>query len=244
MALVSWEPDLDGNRRAAARVRCLVDLDGPCNMSCVGCRRPIVGRRLLQEPAVDLVEQLAAEVIASGAHEASIVFYGGEPLLARDQLLAQARAVRDELNAASVSCALGLVTNGTRLDQGTVVRLARAGFTRVCVTLAGTRERHEVRRRVRGGGPNYRLILENLEVARQLLEVMLRYELREDTDLLRLPEFVAELQQRGLLGGERSVKVVAQPPRSYAGQARDLFAPPKLRLVERGAARSGDADPS
>ncbi len=244
MALASWEPELDDDRLGAARVRCLVDLDGPCNMSCVGCRRAVVGRRLLQDHALDLVERLAAEVIASGAREACVVFYGGEPLLARDQLLAQARALRDELGGASVSCALGLVTNGTRLDQGTVLRLARSGFTRVCVTLAGTRERHEARRRMRGGGANYRLILENLAAARHLVEVTLRYELREDSDLLRLPEFVAELQQRGLLGGERSVKVVAQPPRSYARQARELFAPARLRLVERGAARRGDADPS
>ncbi len=243
MALASWEPELDGDRRGAKRVRCLVDLDAPCNMACVGCRRPILGRRLLQEPALGLVEQLAADVVAAGAREASVVFYGGEPLLAPDQLLAQARALREGLRNASVGCALGLVTNGTRLDRGTALRLARAGFTRVCVTLAGTGDRHEVRRRVQGGGPNYRLILENLNAARQVLEVVVRYELREDMDLLRLPEFVAELRQRGLLGGERSVKVVAQPPRPYARLARELFAPPRLRALQGGKVRRGDAEP-
>ncbi len=245
MALATWEQDPETEpREGATRVRCAVDLDAPCNRVGPGCRRAHGGRRLEPEPALLLVEQLAAEVIAAGASSATLVFYGGEPLLAREQLLAQARAFRQALREAEVSCELGLITNGTRLDHGTALRLARAGFARVCVTVAGTRQQHEVRRQVPLGCPNYRLILDNLNNARRLLRVLVRYELREDEDLMRLPEFVADLQTRGLLGGDCPVKVVTQPARTYARQARTLFAPDRLRVVMGGGARRGDADPS
>jgi len=244
MALATWERDLEADpREGAARVRCAVDLDAPCNMVCPGCRRAQGGRRLEQEQALALVERLAAEVIAAGATSATLVFYGGEPLLAREQLLAQARAFRQALRQAGVSCELGLITNGTRLDRGTALRLARAGFARVSVTVAGARRQHEARRQVPPGCPNYRLILDNLSTARRVLRVLVRYELREDRDLMRLPEFVADLQACGLLGADRPVKVVTQPVRTYARQARALFAPGRLRVVMGGSARRGDADP-
>jgi sulfatase maturation enzyme AslB (radical SAM superfamily) len=165
-----------------------------------------------------------------------VVFYGGEPLVARDQLLAQARVFREALCEASVSCELGLITNGTRLDQWTAVRLARAGFTRVSVTLAGTCDQHDARRKV-PDGTSYRLILDNLDAARWLLDVRVRYELREDMDLVRLPEFVVDLQARGLLGADRPVKVVTQPPCGYARQARALFAPDRPRAIEGNCLR-------
>jgi uncharacterized protein len=243
MALASWEPDLETepDGAAAGRMRCLVDLGAPCNMACAHCGRSTGGRRLGQDQALGLVQALAAEVIASGARSAVAVFYGGEPLLARDQLLAQARALREPLRKAGVGCELGLVTNGTRLDPGTVLHLARAGFTRVSVTIAGAREQHELRRKV-PGAPSYRHILDNLRVARELLSVVVRYELHDDMDLVRLPEFIADLRLRGLVGGDRPIKLVAQPHRSYARQARDLFAPHRLP-VEGGSARRGDADP-
>lgn len=244
MALATWELDLDAEpRRPGQRLlRCLVDLDAPCNMACARCRRPMQGRPLGPEQALDLVETLADEVVAAGAGQATAVFYGGEPLLNREQLLAQARAFRAALQGASVECQLGLITNGIRLDRPTAVRLARAGFTHVCVTVGGTRERHDMRRRLSAGGSTYRTILENLDAARHLLEVVVRYELREEGDLLRLPEFVAELQERGLVGGDWPLRVVAQPPRSYARQARALFHPVRFQPLESGT-RRGDAEP-
>ncbi len=243
MALASWEPDLDGAPCGAGRgrLRCLVDLDAPCNMECTQCPRKSRGNRLAPADALALAEGLAEEIIASGMRAAFAVFYGGEPLLARDQLLAQARVLRGMLLRAGVECQLGLLTNGTRLDVGTAIRLARDGFTRVCVTMGGTRERHEARRRIPGGPPTYEPILEKLDVARSYLEVTVRYELHDDTDLTRLPEFVADLEAMGLLRGERPVRVTAQPPDSYAGQARALFAP-RLRRAGGGKER-GDRKP-
>jgi sulfatase maturation enzyme AslB (radical SAM superfamily) len=246
MALVSWETDAqaDPRKREAGPMRCLIDLDAPCNMLCDRCRRPNRGRLLGQSQALGLVETLAEEVIASGARSATAVFYGGEPLLARDQLLAQAYALRRALGEASVTCELGLITNGTRLDPTTALRLARAGFTRVCVTLGGTREHHEARRQAPSAGPSYRLILDNLSSAREILEVVVRYELCEETDLLRLPQLISDLRVRGLVVGERPVKVVTQPPSTYARQARSLFSPDRLRVLDGGRASRGDADPA
>jgi sulfatase maturation enzyme AslB (radical SAM superfamily) len=244
MALASWEPDHDVEPGGPdeGRIRCLVDVDAPCNLVCSRCRRTAKGRPLDQRGALALVEAVAAEVIASGTRSAAAVFFGGEPLLACEQLLAQARAFREPLHRAGVASELGLVTNGTRLDPGTVLGLARAGFTRVSVTLAGTRQQHELRRRAAPGAANYRLILDNLKVAKDLLTVQVRYEMCEDLDLLRLPEFIADLRVRGLLDGAQRVKVVAQPRRSYARQARELFATDRLHVVQ-GDKATGDGEP-
>jgi sulfatase maturation enzyme AslB (radical SAM superfamily) len=237
MALASWEPEHDVKLSdpGAGRIRCLVDLDAPCNLACSRCRRAANGRPLDRDEALRLVDGVAAEVIASGQRSAVAVFYGGEPLLASDQLLALARAFREPLRKAGVASELGLVTNGTRLDPGTSLRLARAGFTKVSVTLAGTREQHDRRRRAAPpGAPTYRAILDNLKVAKDLLTVQVRYELCEDADLLRLPEFIADLRTRGLLDRNQRVKIVAQPHRSYARQAYELFAPDRLRILQGG----------
>ncbi len=241
MALASWEPDHDGDT-GTARMRCLVDVDAPCNLACARCHRAAKGRPLEHDEALALVGAAAEEVIASGRRAAVAVFYGGEPLLAGDQLLAQARAFREPLRRAGVTSELGLVTNGTRLDSGTALRLARAGFTRISVTLAGTREQHDRRRAALRRAPAYRAILDNLRAAKQVLSVHVRYELTEDADLVRLPEFIADLRIRGLLDGGQRVKVVAQPWRSYARQARDLFQPYTAGASRNTAGFSGRND--
>lgn len=110
------------------------------------------------------------------------------------------------------------------------------------VTVVGAREQHESRRKL-AAGPSYRMILDNLKVAQEFLMVTVRYELREDMDLVRLPEFVTDLRVRGLVGGDRPIKVVAQPRTSYARQARELLAPDRLRVLEGGDTRRADAEP-
>jgi len=242
MALAAWEPDLEGESRGGGtgRVRCLVDLDAPCNLACPYCPRRTRGAPMDASSALALADALADQVVASGVGAATAVFYGGEPLLERERLFEQARHLTIALGRAKVECELGLITNGTLLDPATAARLAQLGFTRASVTVGGTEQVHEMRRRSVGGTASYRAILHNVSQARHHLDVTVRYELHSGMDAVRLPLLIADLEQFGVLGGERTVKVVVQSARSYAQQARALFGAPRPGLYRHRESRDLD----
>ena len=89
---------------------------------------------------------------------ACIVWYGGEPLLAFDRMLSINKRLQDMGKIYTAS----LITNGYLLTDEKIARLNDLKVTYLQITLDGTKETHDARRYLRGGGPTYDTIIENV----------------------------------------------------------------------------------
>lgn len=113
-----------------------VELTSRCNVACSYCDV----NRELGRPAVDLDLAVLERLLDGAPHVHTMLpFQWGEPLLHPDldRAVAMARDRRVET---------WLTTNGTLLDGARLERLARAGLTRLTVSLDGDAADHKARR--------------------------------------------------------------------------------------------------
>ncbi|MCB9899169.1 MAG: radical SAM protein [Planctomycetes bacterium] len=125
-----------GRHRAARLTTLNVELTSRCNVACSYCDT----NRALGRPNTDLDLDVLARLLERAPTVHTLLpFQWGEPLLYEplDEAIALAarRGVRTYLT-----------TNGTLLDGPRFVRLARAGLTRLTLSLDGDAERHAAAR--------------------------------------------------------------------------------------------------
>lgn len=113
------------------------------------------------------VRRIAEHVRAHRPPRARVMLHGGEPLLAGHRRVAHfARALRGEWRDLETPLDLVVQTNGGQLDRGWLDLFERHGI-RVGVSLDGTREAHDRRRRRVSGEGTYGDVVEALELLRE-----------------------------------------------------------------------------
>lgn len=143
-----------------------------CNLSCEYCIQPKSRKKEAMNDAVIRKSIAWLRTICErvwGAKQVSILFFGGEPLTAVDVIERASDAARQGLG---VPVSLGVFTNGTLLDEKCRDRLKRAGVKRVHVSIDGTREVHDSRRRMSNQG-TFDLVLGNVVPASHQFETTL-----------------------------------------------------------------------
>ena len=133
-----------------------------CNFDCPYCfQSHRTGK--MTEQVQDQVAALADRLFAaSGAKELSILWYGGEPLLALDVM----QRLTHLLNGVCIKYGAGLraqiYTNGYLLDHKTARILPGLRVKHARITLDGMGSTHDETRHLKGGGATFERIMENL----------------------------------------------------------------------------------
>ncbi|WP_394834511.1 SPASM domain-containing protein [Pendulispora rubella] len=97
-------------------------------------------------------------------------------------------------------------------------------MTRAQVTLDGPREIHDARRFYRGGQPSFERILSNLQIARDILPLIIRINV-DSENRVHIPELVRVLRESGIFDGKCKAVIYASPVVPYTEQARMLWRP-------------------
>ena len=133
-----------------------------CNLRCRYCfyadeaARRAVGNRGVMSPAV--LRALLERVFAEADGPVSLLFQGGEPLVAGLPFFEQVVALAARLNTRRLPVAYALQTNGTLVDDEWAAFFARHRFL-VGVSLDGTKDLHDlVRPDAEGGGTHKRVL--------------------------------------------------------------------------------------
>lgn len=122
-----------------------------CNLACRYCytgekKRVRMGREVA-ERAVDAAFDRATDRL-------QLTFFGGEPLLEAEHLVAIAESARERAARERIELALQMTTNGTRLDSPMLERL-NALDVRIALSIDGNRAAHEAGRPFAGGASSY-----------------------------------------------------------------------------------------
>lgn len=166
-----------------------------CNFRCTYCYERHSTRCMNEKTRSALARLVQRNVPRDGS--LSVTWFGGEPLLELaciDSLSKVFRAHCERMNARYRS---DIVTNGYLLDGKTARHLHRLGITHAQVTLDGTREIHDSRRPLAGGGETFQTVLDNIKSASEILSLAVRINV-DQSNRNSVPVLLRELKDHGL----------------------------------------------
>ena len=144
--------------RTVPRVNTLwLGLTDACNLACDYCFRPpsrqhppMMSRETAQRAIIGL-----AHLCHTSSERATIIFFGGEPLLNRSTLEYSVHFAREWTSVSGVQFDFIVATNGTLLDDDTIDLFSRERFC-VQVSIDGSPETHNLHRRLISGKGSHR----------------------------------------------------------------------------------------
>lgn len=151
-----------------------------CNLACPYCFESNQNQKTMSKEIEDeLIEYIKS---FSGISVLSVTWYGGEPLLAFDQII----RLSDRINQMDIShINFSIITNGYLLDAMKISELKRIGFRSIQITLDGSEETHNRKRPHKSKTDSYSHILNNIKLLNELFpEVFLKVRVNLDKNKL------------------------------------------------------------
>ncbi len=135
-----------------------------CNLACPYCvengvKDRIFLKRSLTQKIADWLKELQEK---DSSTNLNITFYGGEPLLNKEEMYFLAKAAQALTEEHSLRTTLRLITNGVLMVPEETDRLVRNGITHVKVTLDGFGVDHDAKRPTLGGKGTFSTIVDNV----------------------------------------------------------------------------------
>ncbi len=160
-----------------------------CNMDCPYCfvkKEGLAFSKEVQNALLDFISKRS-----DGLKHLTLVWYGGEPLLAKKMLLDLSGRIRAAVP--NVFIKQGIYTNGYLLNRETALHLRSAGIDQVHIPFDGDKDLHDSRRKLMmDGSPTLEKILDNIAAIEGIFS---KIELRLHVDRESIPS-VSSLLQR------------------------------------------------
>lgn len=134
-----------------------------CNFSCTYCYETRLPSRMSATVEADVAQWLEAQIPRFKL--TLLHWFGGEPLLAHEQVVRISRRAMNAASTGHVECAIHATTNGYLLTPERLPELVESGVRDFQVTLDGTAETHDRMRMLRGGGGTFQRVFENVVAA-------------------------------------------------------------------------------
>lgn len=161
-----------------------------CNFRCVYCYETFP--RGTMEPWVRQAVIKLVENRISNVNGMNISYFGGEPMLGLEAIREIAPMILKLAEEHGVNYSSGMTTNGYLLTPDVFKELLSWKILGYQITLDGVAEDHDAHRVLKGGGPTFSTIMENLRAMKSLPDEF-RVSLRVNFDqanLPRMPEFL------------------------------------------------------
>lgn len=134
-----------------------------CNMGCSYCGQSHTGPSLKSGYEDLVVPRINAVLDDPVTEVVNVNWFGGEPLLAREQIFSIARKLQARAAERGVEYRSQVTTNGSLFTRQLLEDLIRAaGVTRIDVTIDGPRRVHDASRRMKNGSSTYDRILDSV----------------------------------------------------------------------------------
>lgn len=128
-----------------------------CNFACAYCFEG--GNKTMPTMNDEVAEKLVRFIEKNGKDSTAINWFGGEPLLAFDRIVALTRALEEK----NVNFTASMVTNGSCLTPDKLERMKSLHLRNVQVSMDGTAKHQDKRRFFRGGKPSFEIVRNNID---------------------------------------------------------------------------------
>ena len=165
-----------------------------CNFDCPYCFENHGSGKMTPEVQDDVVALAERMLDASVSKSLHVTWFGGEPLLAPDVIEALSKRFMALIEERGGEYHAGIITNGYLLTQEVADMLGEVKVTSAQITIDGLRDTHNATRYLRGGGPTFDRIVENLH-NKLPFRVNIRHNVHEGNraEVDELSAFIAEL---------------------------------------------------
>ena len=124
-----------------------------CNFRCVYCYEDFLNAKKMDKTIVEGIENLIIARNGRGLDSISLAWFGGEPLMAYDNILQIMSCVNNVCNSTRTAISSNMTTNGYLLSLDVLSTLTKAGVTEYQISLDGDQEYHDgMRKRADGKG--------------------------------------------------------------------------------------------
>lgn len=156
-----------------------------CNFRCVYCYESFLRPMMSVEMQDGIRKYVESQ---DGLSELAVCWFGGEPLVAHEIVVALTRHFNEWCEATGVQFYCNAVTNAYLLTPEIAPELITSGCRSFQVTLDGVREEHDKRRVLAHGGATFDRIIENLRYLKHM-DLDFELNLRHNFDPESLPKF-------------------------------------------------------
>lgn len=140
-----------------------------CNFGCVYCyekssRNTAVMDEAIQKQIIELIKQHSSSI-----HTLSIVWYGGEPLLAMDVIENMSKEIIKICEEKNITYIGQMISNGFGITEEIAKKLKECNILSMQITLDGPKDTHDKRRFLLGGQGTYDKIISNLDIIKKYI---------------------------------------------------------------------------
>jgi len=171
-----------------------------CNFSCPYCYQQPHGQpRLMSQEVMDAIIDHLEKKAAPTTRFLSVMWYGGEPLLAIDRIQYLSHRFLEIVQAHNLKYFGAMISNGYLLTKKNIGILLENKITFCQVTVDGPEHIHDSRRMLKNGGKTWRTIIDNVK---QAVSADMKVTIRMNIDKVTIDtveEFVEALRAHDLL---------------------------------------------
>lgn len=171
-------------------------LTGKCNCKCVYCYESDMNLDFSSfEKSEETIKFIQQMMDRYEYKQLLVSFFGGEPLLKKEQLLFFAKTLNEMYGE---RFKFGIVTNGTLLCKEEVMEWVKIGLYGMKITIDGNRESHNKRRTLKDGTDAYTKIMKNLKEIAVIKNLELTIAIVVDEEIYGIEEMIKELVMNGV----------------------------------------------
>ncbi len=195
--------ELFRNRFSTSTLSLTIAPTQECNFRCVYCyEKDQLRRQMMDRETRDKILEYVSGMMGQ-IRRLHIEWYGGEPLLARKTIQDLSDAFLRLCEERHVAYSADMITNGSLLDEKAIQLLNDCKVGQIQVTLDGSRESHDSRRRLKGGGGSFDRIMHNLRLCKERYRGSIALRMNIDrNNLAEIEKVQSILNENGL---ERTV---------------------------------------
>jgi uncharacterized protein len=171
-----------------------------CNFRCIYCYENLNNSdEFMAKEVMDAIIENFKKTMKSTTRYLYISWYGGEPLLATEQISYLSNLFIDICDENNIQYFSHITTNGYLLNRQNVDLLIKLRIKSLQITIDGPENIHNSRRMLKNGGGTYKKILSNLEYAiSQNLDIAIRINI-DKTNAHGIEDLLLELKEMEIL---------------------------------------------
>lgn len=165
-----------------------------CNFSCYYCYEKRESIRITQETINNIISLIEKNI--PNLERLGICWYGGEPLLVKDEIIQLNKKIKIICEINSIQFSSKVVTNAYLLDENVGFDLYTAGINEIQVSFDGPRDIHD-KVRHQHGKPTFDRIVNNISINKDRFNFIIRVNVSKDNEL-NLDELLQQLSDKDI----------------------------------------------